>query len=111
METLPPGSKIVIDETQKLPSILDEVQALMFDYDERYIFRAHRVECSKAKADKCKFTSRAEGLVKLKTSRKRLVLAVPLAPNRNKSSFLESFCRPITILRNCTPNPKYSFVT
>ena len=38
IEALPPGSKIVIDEIQKLPILLDEVHSLIFDYRDKYQF-------------------------------------------------------------------------
>ena len=38
VEALPPGSKIVIDEIQKLPILLDEVHSLIFDYRDNYQF-------------------------------------------------------------------------
>jgi predicted AAA+ superfamily ATPase len=38
VEALPKGSRVVIDEIQKLPELLDEVHALIFDYEEDYQF-------------------------------------------------------------------------
>lgn len=38
VEALPKGSRIVVDEIQKLPQLLDEVHALIFDYEDAYQF-------------------------------------------------------------------------
>ncbi len=38
VEALPKGSWIFIDEIQKLPSLLDEVQDLLFDFEDKYFF-------------------------------------------------------------------------
>lgn len=38
VEALSKGSKVVIDEIQKLPRLLDEVHSLIFDYPGKYQF-------------------------------------------------------------------------
>ncbi|OQW51123.1 MAG: hypothetical protein A4S09_10505 [Proteobacteria bacterium SG_bin7] len=38
VETLPKGAKVVIDEIQKLPLLLDEIHAMIFDFEDRYKF-------------------------------------------------------------------------
>lgn len=38
VEALPRGSRVLIDEIQKLPGLLDEVHAMIFDFDGSYQF-------------------------------------------------------------------------
>ncbi len=52
VEALPFGSKIVIDEVQKLPALLDEVHSLIFDYKEKYQFALTGSSARKLKKQK-----------------------------------------------------------
>ncbi len=38
VEALPPGSRVLVDEIQKLPGLLDEIHAVIFDFDDSYQF-------------------------------------------------------------------------